>query len=49
MVNVALCDGSIRSISENIDEYVYARLLSPSGARLRGNFNVQKVLSETSF
>jgi hypothetical protein len=49
LVNVALCDGSIRSISENIDEYVYARLLSPSGARLRGNFNVQKVLSETSF
>jgi prepilin-type N-terminal cleavage/methylation domain-containing protein len=49
LVNVALCDGSIRSLSENIDEYVYARLLSPSGARLRGNFNVQKVLSETSF
>ncbi len=48
-VNVALCDGSIRFISETIDVGVYAKLISPAGSRLRGSFPVQTVLSETSF
>lgn len=32
-LNVGMCDGSVRSISENMDQYVYARLLTPDGRR----------------
>lgn len=32
-LNVGMCDGSVRSIAENIDQYVYARLLTPDGRR----------------
>lgn len=32
---VSWCDGSVRTISEDIDMQVYARLLTPSGTRLR--------------
>lgn len=32
-LNVGMCDGSVRSISENIDQYVYSRLLTPDGRR----------------
>ncbi|MFO0919083.1 MAG: DUF1559 domain-containing protein [Planctomycetaceae bacterium] len=31
VVNMVLCDGSARSISENIDSTVYVRLLTPDG------------------
>jgi len=48
-VNVALCDGSVRFLGESIDEGVYAKLISPAGARRRGTFEVQKVLDEGSF
>ncbi|WLD10537.1 DUF1559 domain-containing protein [Planctellipticum variicoloris] len=32
-LNVGMCDGSVRSLSENMDQYVYARLLTPDGRR----------------
>jgi prepilin-type N-terminal cleavage/methylation domain-containing protein/prepilin-type processing-associated H-X9-DG protein len=50
-VNVAMCDGSVRFLSESVDEGVYAKLISPAGARIRTGIisNVQGVLSETSF
>jgi prepilin-type processing-associated H-X9-DG protein len=48
-VNMAMCDGSVRFIGESIDEGVYAKLISPAGARRRGTFAVQDVLNETSF
>ncbi len=31
-VNVAMCDGSIRYLSQNIDPHVYLKLLTPNGA-----------------
>lgn len=33
IVNAAFCDGRVTSINENIDEAVYARLLTPNGQR----------------
>jgi hypothetical protein len=35
-VNAVLCDGSVRSVQEDIDEVVYAKLISPAGGRPRG-------------
>ncbi len=32
-VNVIMCDGSSRFLSENLDPHVYLRLLAPNGAR----------------
>lgn len=33
VVNVGFCDGSVRSLNESIDFWVYARLLTPDGGR----------------
>jgi prepilin-type N-terminal cleavage/methylation domain-containing protein len=35
IINFALCDGSVRSISENIDRLTYLRLLTPAGTKRR--------------
>jgi len=35
IVNFALCDGSVRSISENIGRTVYLKILTPAGAKRR--------------
>ncbi len=35
IVVVSLCDGSAKTLSENIDEYVYTQLITPDGTRLR--------------
>jgi prepilin-type N-terminal cleavage/methylation domain-containing protein/prepilin-type processing-associated H-X9-DG protein len=34
VVNVAMCDGSVRNISETIDGIVYAKLITPAGSKL---------------
>ena len=35
IIVVSLCDGSVNVLDENIDSYVYVRLLTPAGARPR--------------
>ncbi len=35
-VNIALCDGSVRFLSEDVDSVVYPKLISSGGDRLRG-------------
>jgi prepilin-type N-terminal cleavage/methylation domain-containing protein/prepilin-type processing-associated H-X9-DG protein len=51
-VNVAYCDGSVGFITDSIDTNVYARLVSPAGARNRGTATGivgQDPLSDNSF
>jgi len=52
-VNMAMCDGSVRFVGESVDENVYAKLISPAGARQRSGLTntwiPQGILSETSF
>ncbi len=54
IVVISMCDGSARTISENIDERVYLQLITPDGTRLRtipGNnqFLAEEPLSADSF
>lgn len=35
IVVASFCDGTVRSLSENLDHGVYTRLMTPNGARLR--------------
>jgi len=35
IVVISMCDGSAKTISENIDKLVYTQLITPSGTRLR--------------
>jgi len=35
IVVVSMCDGSAKTISENVDGYVYTQLITPDGTRLR--------------
>ena len=35
IVVVSMCDGSARSLSEGLDKYVYTKLITPDGSRLR--------------
>lgn len=50
-VNVAMCGGSVKTLSENVSPSVYPRLMSSSGARLRGisGFTSQDPLSDTDW
>lgn len=48
-VSVATCDGGAKFISEDIDEYVWAQMISPNGTRLRNGLTSQPPLSEDSF
>jgi len=43
-LNVGMCDGSVRSLSENMDQYVYARLLTPDGRRYG-----QQIVNQTDY
>lgn len=41
IVTASFCDGSAKSLSENIDQYVYSQLMTPNGTRLRTLTGVQ--------
>lgn len=47
----AFCDGSVRTLSEDIDMQVYSRLITPCGTRLREteNFAAEKPVDGGSF
>ncbi|APZ95080.1 DUF1559 domain-containing protein [Fuerstiella marisgermanici] len=49
IVVVSMCDGSARTISENIDESVYIKLITPNGTRLRNGIAVESPLSADQF
>ena len=51
LVNVVFASGAARSISEDIDQSVYVRLMTPAGSRLRAitGFSPQKPLSDSAF
>lgn len=48
-VNMVFCDGAARTISEQIDLNVYARLMTPAGDRTSGGTAAQKPVSGESF
>lgn len=51
VVNVVFASGAAKSISEDIDRSVYARLMTPGGSRLRAiaGFASQEPLSDSAF
>jgi prepilin-type N-terminal cleavage/methylation domain-containing protein/prepilin-type processing-associated H-X9-DG protein len=50
VVNFAMCDGSVRSISKDIDRKVYLKVLTPAGSHRRfPGFLPQDILSEGDF
>ena len=53
LVVVSMCDGSARTLSENVDERVYLQLITPGGTRLRratgGTFVSENPISGDSF
>ncbi len=53
IVVISMCDGSARTISENLDERVYLQLITQDGTRLRtasgGTFGSEEPLSGDSF
>ncbi len=49
IVVVSMCDGSAKTISENIDDNVYTKLITPNGTRLRQGIAVESPLSADSF
>jgi len=49
IVNVVLCDGSTRTLSDDIDLSVYARLITPEGDKQSGSITAQTPLSGDSF
>ncbi|MEZ6125737.1 MAG: DUF1559 domain-containing protein [Planctomycetaceae bacterium] len=50
VINVVLCDGSTRSISDSIDRTVYVQLLTPAGVRRRfAGFVSESPLSQADF
>ena len=51
-INIALCSGAARSLSDDIDLVVYTRLITPSGTRLRQDipqFFPENPLSDNDF
>ncbi|CAD7702875.1 unnamed protein product [Ostreobium quekettii] len=48
-VNVVFCDGSTRTVSDNLDINIYARLISPAGDRQQGTITAQQPLDGNSF
>ena len=51
VVVASFCDGSVRTVSDNIDKSVYTRLITPSGARVRSitGFTPETPLSGNDF
>ncbi len=51
VVVASFCDGSVRTVDENIDKSVYTRLMTPSGARVRSitGFAPESPLSDNAF
>jgi len=53
IIVVGLCDGSVRTLSDGIDQTVYSRLMTPDGSKLRtpptGTFNAERPLEGTDF
>ena len=49
IVVVTLCDGSVRTISESIDQGVYLRLITPNGTRLRSTIGGEDPVDGNSF
>lgn len=48
-VNVVMCDGTARFLSENIDLTVYARLITPAGSQPFAGLGAQDVLGDDAF
>lgn len=48
-VNVTMCDGSARFLSEDIDLKVYAHLITPAGTKVSDSIGAQDILDSTSF
>lgn len=48
-VTTCMCDGAARFISEDIDEGIWAQLISPAGTKLRRGMNVQDPMSGSDF
>ena len=49
IVVVSYCDGAAKTISENIDQSVYVRLMTPEGTRLRTGIAVENPVSADEF
>lgn len=50
IVNFALCDGSVRSITDNVDRTVYLKVLTPAGSKRRfADFVPQELLDSRDF
>lgn len=53
IVVISMCDGSAKSLSEQVDESIYARLLTPNGSKLRTmagvTFVAEPPISATDF
>jgi prepilin-type N-terminal cleavage/methylation domain-containing protein len=50
IVNFALCDGSVRSIEENVDRTVYLKVMTPAGSKRRfADFVPQELLDSRDF
>jgi len=49
IVVVAFCDGSVRTLSDSMDQGVYLRLMTPDGTRQRSGFTAELPLSDTDF
>ncbi len=46
IVTMSMCDGSARTVSENVDERVYTQLMTPDGTKLRVLSGGQPFVSE---
>jgi hypothetical protein len=49
VVVVALCDGSVRTLTESIDEGVYLRLMTPGATKQKTSLTAETPLSGTDF
>ena len=47
-INVAFCDGHVRSVSDNIDGRVYVALVTPQGAQIQGGLR-EDLISDNDF
>lgn len=48
-VNMVFCDGSARTVSDNLDLNAYARLVSPAGDQQKGTIKAQQPVDGNSF
>ena len=52
IIVIGLCDGSVRTVSESVDQRIYKSMITPDGARLRGavaGFIAETPISNSDF